>query len=442
MEAKRNISELENLPQNTGRKVLFTTNYQCENILLPYYHHTSPLLTPKDDLILNFEGVFVMRAIRPIQGYHKITLPIFQEEEYHALLHELLEQYKKDPNPLNQEKSLLPPPKKSKKEETLSEAASLLEENIYSQKQISQLTGLKLTQIQSLSKRLETTGQVLPFSQKRRSKLTEQQIDFLTSLLTSPNGCILTLEQLRQELLNTFPQLQQISLKTISNTLKNKGFSFKKISPIIDRRNFLINKQDQKKVSQQLITIFSQQYSIIFVDETGIKLNSHPRYGWGKKGQKLSLEVEADKNNYSIMAAITDREILGCQIIEEGGTRKEDFLGFLCTVINQCCQPGHLKEILVFLDNSTAHKANHVRDHLGQKVTFIWNASYTPMLNPIEEFFAKFKAIIKRKLVKNSSQLITAVQQALTSFTPQDFKGYIRHTLKYAQAALSDQNLV
>ena len=59
---------------------------------------------------------------------------------HHALLHELLEQYKKDPNPLNQEKSLLPPPKKSKKEETLSEAASLLEENIYSQKQISQLT--------------------------------------------------------------------------------------------------------------------------------------------------------------------------------------------------------------------------------------------------------------------------------------------------------------
>ena len=64
MEAKRNISELENLPQNTGRKVLFTTNYQCENILLPYYHHTSPLLTPKDDLILDFERVFVMRTIR------------------------------------------------------------------------------------------------------------------------------------------------------------------------------------------------------------------------------------------------------------------------------------------------------------------------------------------------------------------------------------------
>lgn len=442
MDSKRNLSQLDTVPHPSKKKKIFSSRKSNLNRIMLYDHYTTPLIRPNTDLILDFRGLFALRSFRLIQGYHTINLPIFDELEIGALLDQLLEHYKKNPHHSNDENSVQLTNKFSKKEQNLLKAKDYLLEKNMNLQQISKFTGLKQTQIKSLSKRLETTGEVLPFTKKKSQKLNEEQVNFITSLLNQKNGCILTLDQIRHELLTHFPIIQSISLKTLSNTLKRQGFTFKKISPIVNRRNFTTNKNEQKKVCQQLITILSQEYNIIFVDETGVKLNCHPRYGWGKKGEKVSLEVQVEKKNFSIMAAITDQQVLGCQIIEEGGVKKDDFLGFLCTVISQCCPPGNFNEIFVFLDNSSTHKSPHITSHLGTQVTFIFNAAYSPMLNPIEEFFSKFKGLIKKDLIKDSSQLITAVQKALTSFTPNDFKGYIRHVLNYASAALNDENLV
>jgi len=62
---------------------------------------------------------------------------------------------------------------------------------------------------------------------------------------------------------------------------------------------------------------------------------------------------------------------------------------------------------------------------------------YSPMLNPIEEFFSKFKRLIKRKPTKNEAEIIKAVEDSFPGFTKKDFKGYIRNTLKYVENSLS-----
>jgi len=174
------------------------------------------------------------------------------------------------------------------------------------------------------------SGQTLPFQTKRPSKLNQQHLEHLKYLLNRGNGCLYTLKELKNHLLYNFPEIGDISLKTISNYLKKKlDFTFKRLSATVDRRNFPTTKILQKKVSKELITALSQEYKVIFVDETGFKLNSYPSYGWGKKGEKVSVNVQVNKENFSLMFAITDQEILGCQIITECGAKKRRFSGIL-----------------------------------------------------------------------------------------------------------------
>ena len=442
MNPKRKLSQLEKVPHPQVSKKSLCFNPLLKSQIQFYQAKTTSFLRPNTDLIINFDGIFRLRSFRLIQGFHALNLPVFDELEILVLLEELFERYKEPSDSSNIENILQQKPQKiSKKEVALLEAKDYLLERNLTYKQIAEFTGLKVTQIKSLQKRLSTTGEILPFKKKRPSKLNETHRNFIIALLTEKNGCILTLAEIKTQLLRHFPLIENISLQTISNTLKKEKFSFKKISPYINLRVNDQYKIKQKKVSEKLITILSQEYKIIFVDETGIKLNCHPSYGWGKKGEKVSLEVHKSKKNFSIIAAITDQEVLGCQILEKGGVKKEDFLGFLCTVINQCFIPEDFHEIIVFLDNATSHTTPYVTANLASQVTFIFNASYTPMLNPIEEFFSKFKSLIKKELIENSFQLIHAVQKALTSFSRSDFRGYIRHVLKNAEVALQGENL-
>ena len=97
--------------------------------------------------------------------------------------------------------------------------------------------------------------------------------------------------------------------------------------------------------------------------------------------------------------------------------------------------------ICVFLDNALIHTSPFIQTRLGKQVTFILNAPYSPMLNPIEEFFSKFKNLVKKDLVRNAPELLFSIQNAMLAFTLNDFKGYMRHALRNAYDALNDKDL-
>lgn len=406
-----------------------------------YDHFTTPLIRPNSNFDLREHQIFARRSFRLISGLRLIKIPEVSDEESEGDLNGLMREYSNQAIFQNEDLNHQSESKIPQHNLKLLKARDyLLDENL-SVKQISDLVGLKMTQVSSLQKRLLTTGEVLPFKKKRSTKLNQEHLEFLIHLLDQKNGCLNTLPQLKIKLLEQFPLLVDISEMTIDNTLRRAGYSFKKISPYIDRRNYVLNVYAQKRVSKQLLSILANSYKIIFVDETGIKLNSCPKYGWGKKGEKLSLEIKADKQNYSIMAAITDSEVLGCQIIKDGGTTKANFLGFLCTLVHECIDKNETDAVFIFLDNASWHTTPYIKEALGTELNFIFNAAYSPMLNPIEEFFSKFKKIVKKEMVKNDIELFRAIQNALRAFTPNDFKGYIRHVLRYISSSLRNEIL-
>lgn len=430
-----------NIPfQHEERKEILLERHQEEQIMM-YEHFITPLIRPNSNFDLRAHQIFARRSFRLISGLRLRKLREVTEEESEGDLNGLMREYSNQAIAQNEDLNHPSGSKIPQHDIKLLNAKDYLLYGDSSIKQISDLLGLKMTQVYSLQKRLLTTGEILPFKKERPTKLSQEHLEFLIHLLNQKNGCLNTLSQLKNKLLEQFPLLIDISEMTIDKTLKKAGYSFKKISPYIDRRNYFWNMCEQKRVSKQLITILANSYKIIFVDETGIKLNSCPKYGWGKKGKKLSLEIHADKQNYSIMAAITDSEVLGCQIIEDGATTRTDFLGFLCTLIHECIDKNETPAVFIFLDNASWHTSPFIKQAIGAQLNFIFNASYSPMLNPIEEFFAKFKKLIKKEMVKNSIELFHAVQNALRAFTPEDFRGYIRHVLRYISSSLRNEIL-
>ena len=51
--------------------------------------------------------------------------------------------------------------------------------------------------------------------------------------------------------------------------------------------------------------------------------------------------------------------------------------------------------------------------------------SYSPDLNPIEQVFAKLKALLRSAAARTIPDLWAAIRQAFTRFTPQECRSYL-----------------
>ena len=50
---------------------------------------------------------------------------------------------------------------------------------------------------------------------------------------------------------------------------------------------------------------------------------------------------------------------------------------------------------------------------------------YSPDFNPIEQFFAKLKALLRKAAARTIDALVTAIADALTKVSPQECRNYL-----------------
>jgi transposase len=82
----------------------------------------------------------------------------------------------------------------------------------------------------------------------------------------------------------------------------------------------------------------------------------------------------------------------------------------------------------VVMDNLSAHKGERVREIVeGRGCELLYLPPYSPDLNPIEEAFAKLKALLRRAEARTRAALIGAMGQALSAVTARDTRGFFDH---------------
>jgi transposase len=116
---------------------------------------------------------------------------------------------------------------------------------------------------------------------------------------------------------------------------------------------------------------------------------------------------------------------LTAPMVLDGPMSGDAFLAYVEQVLVPTLEPGDL----VVMDNLPAHRRTGVRSAIeaaGAQLHFL--PPYSPDFNPIENAFAKLKALLRRAAARTIGDLWSAIADALPQFTPEECANYFTAT--------------
>lgn len=163
----------------------------------------------------------------------------------------------------------------------------------------------------------------------------------------------------------------------------------------------------------------------VFVDECGTHTSLSPIYGYSPRGERLMLEVPPRNrgSNTTLLASLTTEGMGECLAVE-GATTKVLFETYVERVLAPSLRAGQV----VVMDNLSAHKGERVRELIEERgCQLLYLPPYSPDLNPIEEAFAKIKALLRRAAARTRETLIEALGAAISAVTSEDALHLFEH---------------
>lgn len=164
---------------------------------------------------------------------------------------------------------------------------------------------------------------------------------------------------------------------------------------------------------------------LVFIDETGTSTKMTRLYGRAKRGRRVvgrvpwghwkTMTFVAGLRVDSLTAPFAiDRPMTGAIFVE---------------YIRQCLVPAIKPGDIVIMDNLPAHKAGAVRELIaaaGAELRYL--PPYSPDLNPIEQSFAKLKALLRKAQERTVPALFHRIGAALEAFSPAECRNYFRNS--------------
>ncbi len=163
---------------------------------------------------------------------------------------------------------------------------------------------------------------------------------------------------------------------------------------------------------------------LVFVDEMGANTSLAPLYAWSRRGERALASVPRNWGaNVTLLASMSLRGMGPCLAVE-GSTTREVFEAYLERVLTPSLGPGRV----VVMDNLSSHRGSRIRELIEERgCELIYLPPYSPDLNPIEEAFAKLKALLRRAGARTCEALIEAIGRALDALTASDARGFFEH---------------
>lgn len=162
---------------------------------------------------------------------------------------------------------------------------------------------------------------------------------------------------------------------------------------------------------------------LVFIDETWAKTNMTRTHGRAPRGQRLVAKAPHGRwRTLTFLAALRNDRIAAPCVID-GPINGEIFRAYVEQVLVPALKPGDI----VIIDNLGSHKGKAVRAAIraaGAKLFFL--PPYSPDLNPIEQVFAKLKALLRKAAERTVEATWRRIGDLLTAFSPQECANYFR----------------
>ena len=162
----------------------------------------------------------------------------------------------------------------------------------------------------------------------------------------------------------------------------------------------------------------------VFLDETGTATNMTRRYGRSLSHSRLVAAVpHGHWRTTTFIAGIRQTGIIAPFVLD-GPMTGPAFRTYVEQVLAPALEPGDV----VLLDNLGAHKVDGIRQAIAAAgASMLYLPPYSPDLNPIEQLFAKLKALLRKAAARTKDHLWSAIGSLLTRIPADECARYLSH---------------
>ena len=161
---------------------------------------------------------------------------------------------------------------------------------------------------------------------------------------------------------------------------------------------------------------------LVFIDETSASTNMTRRYGRGTRGERLVCKIPHGHWKTSTFIAALRHNRVTAPLLLDGAMNGQSFLAY----VEQILAPTLKRGDIVVMDNVSVHKVAGVREAIEARAAMLlYLPPYSPDLNPIEQFFSKLKAILRKAAARSIDNLWTIIGSCLMHFSPSECAAYL-----------------
>jgi transposase len=162
----------------------------------------------------------------------------------------------------------------------------------------------------------------------------------------------------------------------------------------------------------------------VFIDETGTATNLARRYGRSALGARLVAAVPHGHWRTTTFVAGLRQSGVIAPLVLDGPMTGPAFRAYVEQFLAPALAPGDV----VVLDNLAAHKVHGVPQALAAAgASLLYLPPYSPDFNPIEQLFAKLKALLRKAAARTKDELWHAIDRLLAAVPPSECANYLNH---------------
>ena len=280
---------------------------------------------------------------------------------------------------------------------------------------------VSLGTVSRLVKRFRQTGTLepKPHGGGQKRKIVGKHLQVFRRLVTEQPDA--TLPELRERLRRETGLV--VGTSTVSLTLKRLGYTRKKKTLHATERD---QDEDVRKARAAYLkrqpTMKASR--LIFIDETGAKLNMTRTYARAPKGTRAEGTKPADPGKgMSAIGALRMKGMVTAMTVDEA-VDGEIFKAF----VDQLLVPALKPSDTVLMDNLRAHKVQGIEEAIqstGAHLQYL--PPYSPELSPIEHGWSKLKESLRSLGARTSHAMQQALKISLEAITESDARGWFNH---------------
>src|SRR3954464_8235750 len=249
----------------------------------------------------------------------------------------------------------------------------------------------------------------------RRSRLSDHRDAVLTLIAHQPD---LTLEEIRSALIERHGIT--VGQGTVSRFLKSHNITLKK--------SLHAAEQQRPDVAEARHAFIRRQPALdpehlVFLDEA--TTNMTRRSGRCARGLRLLAPVpHGHRKTTTLVAGLRTTGITAPYVLD-GAVNGDIFRAYVEQILAPTLGPGDI----VVMDNLPCHKVAGIQEAIeSRQARFLYLPSYSPDLNPIEQAFAKLKALLRKVGERTRDGLWKAIGHILKLYSPDECRNLFRNS--------------